>query len=144
MSWSYGRYDYFCEHIPSVATCNLFFRQFYGSTSENNGVVDSGVGINPICAIPNIGASNSIGNVANIVICGLSVFVALFIAFAAFRRIAAVGRVEFASLALWYAVSCVLQLFSEGSFLRQGSVALVWLTAVDEGVVASLSVFLEV
>lgn len=74
------------------------------------------------------------------IVCGLSVLVALGIAVAAVRRIAAVGRVEFASLSLWYALSCVLQLFSEGSFLRQGSTALVWLTAVHEGVVASLFV----
>lgn len=142
MSWAYGQYEYFCRQIPSVATCNLFYRQLL-----DNGSVDiqdpeiAGVGIRSSCAIPNLSNSGPrLGNIADIILAGLSVFVAIFIAFQAWRRIAAVGRVEFSLLSLWYGLSAALQVFTEGSFLEQGTKTLVWLTAVHHGVVASLCV----
>ena len=99
--WSYGQYAYFCQNIPSVATCNLFFRQLLPADDQ------SGVGINSACAIPNRQANDSVGNVADIVVSGISVLVALWLAGKAFVRVAAVARIEFSALMVTYALTYV-------------------------------------
>lgn len=89
-----------------------------------------GSGVNPSCSIPRMaatgGADRSLGNIANIVVCGLSVLIAIGLAFAAGRRAAAVGRVEMRVLFLVYALVQGAQLADTGALLRAGSLALTW------------------
>jgi len=53
------------------------------------------------------------------------------------RRHAAVGRVEFRIFLILYLVTLALQLITTGSFLRQGTTALVAITAIHAGFVAT-------
>ena len=50
------------------------------------------VGVNPQCGIPNVKANGSLGNIANIIACGISVFIVLSLIVLAGRRKAAVGE----------------------------------------------------
>lgn len=146
-----------CRNIPSLPTCNLFFRQLF---YHPNGVLapaasllglppfsdpnfsvalaNVGMGINPACSIPRMGAaggaSGNLGNIANIVLCSLSVIIALALAVLAGRRGAAVGRQEYRFLFFVYAVLQVLQLLDTGGIFAQASTALSIITAVHLGV----------
>lgn len=105
-----------------------------GSTSFASTLSSFGVGVNPSCYIPRMGAaggqSGSLGNIANIVVCGLSVILAIGLAIAAGRRQAAVGRVEMRVLFVMYALVQGAQLADTGGLLRAGSTALTWYVCV--------------
>lgn len=153
--------DWACRNVPSLPTCNLFFRQLLvhpkdlvapasellglpsnTSTDFGRALSEFGVGVNPACMIPRMaaagGASGSLGNVANIALCGVSVILAVVLAVLAGRRAAAVGRVEMRILFLMYALVQGAQLVDTGAFLRAGSTALTWVSAVHLGLVVGL------
>ncbi|EDR08112.1 uncharacterized protein LACBIDRAFT_250182, partial [Laccaria bicolor S238N-H82] len=85
-----------------------------------------------------LGHNGSISNVANIAVCGASVFFTAFLIYICNRRKAAVGRVELRAFLGLYLLTLPLQLLTTGSLLEQGSTALVVLTAIHAGVVAGL------
>lgn len=84
------------------------------------------------------GAEGSLGNIANIILCAISVIVGLVLAFQAGQRAAAVGRVEMRILFLLYALVQGAQLVDTGAFLRAGGTALTWVSAVHLGLVVGL------
>jgi len=93
------------------------------------------------CAVPRMaaaGGASGLGNIGNIVACGLSVLIAVGLALAAGRRAAAVGRVEMRVLFLMYALVKGAELVDTGGLLRAGSYALTWVSAVHVGLVVAL------
>lgn len=80
----------------------------------------------------------SLGNIANIIACGLSIFIAIALAVLAGRRAAAVGRVEMRILFIVYGIVQAFNLVSTGAFLRAGSLSLVWISAIHLGLVVGL------
>ncbi|KAG6806077.1 hypothetical protein H0H92_012796, partial [Tricholoma furcatifolium] len=78
-----------------------------------------------------------LGNIANILACGLSLIITLGLVWLAHRRKAAVGRVEIRTLLSLYAITLPLNAITTGAFLEQGSTALVVLTALHAGVVVA-------
>ncbi|KAF8522916.1 chitin synthase III catalytic subunit [Hysterangium stoloniferum] len=143
MTVSFGDFSSLCHIVPSYPWCNLFYRQlqdnFPNITLTPPAI--AGVGVNPSCAIPLMDTSQSperLGNIANVVMCAVSVFVVAALIGLAWRRQAAVARVEMVVFLSMYLVTLPLQLLTTGSILRQGSQALVALTAVHAGVVAAL------
>lgn len=109
---SFGDFAPLCTHTPSYPWCNLFYTQI----SRHNASVFSGssasassapVGINPVCGILRVGASRdgsggdgisgetgtgqSLGNVAQVVACALSLVFMIWLIWATGRRKAAVG-----------------------------------------------------
>jgi len=95
------------------------------------------VGINVECGPPLAGNSN-MGNIANMVVCGVSFLVVGFLLLHVNKRKAAVGRVELRTLVVFYLLSLPFQLVTNGSVLQQGSTALVVLTAILAGTIAAL------
>ena len=113
------------------------------------------VGINIECGIPRATGGAHLGNVANVIVCGLSMFFVLFLAYRCSKRVAAVGeisgsclisqfgltpcigRVELRALLLLYALTLPLQLITTGSLIKQSSTALVILTAIHLGTVVA-------
>ncbi|KAG8975767.1 hypothetical protein FRB90_009410, partial [Tulasnella sp. 427] len=79
-----------------------------------------------------------LGNIGNIIACGLSFFVVLALILRASKRKAAVGLIEFRLFLSMYALSLIFQILTTGSFLRQASTALVVLTAIHMGLIAAL------
>ena len=95
------------------------------------------VGVNPKCGILLVGVDGSIANIANILACGLScLFVALLL-WSTHRRKAAVGRFELCIFLGLYLCTLPFQLLTTGSFIEQGSTALVVLSAIHAGLVAA-------
>jgi hypothetical protein len=119
----FGDFSPLCQQTPSYPWCNPFFRQvrwvpfLLGHKSDQsfqllrNAPVDlvgvsrnatsAPVGVNPQCGIPRIGTGGSIGNIANIVTCVISMFVVGALIFFTSKRKAAVGKFNlraFASL----------------------------------------------
>ncbi|KAG8860551.1 hypothetical protein FRB96_003805 [Tulasnella sp. 330] len=137
--YGFGAFETLCRTIPSYPHCNLFFRQLQRDDPSllSGDLSTAGVGVNPECAIPKEGHGN-LGNIGNIITCGLSVFVIAFLMLRVTRRKAAVGLIEFRSFLLLYLLSCIFQLLDTGSLFRQGSTALVILTAIHLGLVAAL------
>ncbi|KAF8167210.1 chitin synthase III catalytic subunit [Crassisporium funariophilum] len=139
----FGDFQPLCSDTPSYPWCNLFYRQLQrASSSTLKGLslptVSAPVGVNPTCGIPRVGHDGSIGNVANMAACGVSIiFIALLI-FLCNRRKAAVGRVELRTFLTLYLFTLPLQLVTTGSFLEQGSTALVVLTAIHAAAVVAL------
>jgi len=120
----FGDFGILCAQTPSYPWCNLFYRQvptflpslspllilltstnpfqvadnstssfFTGSSADP---ASAPVGVNPECGILRAGHDGSLGNIANIIVCALSMLlVAALIVFSS-RRKAAVG--EFSSL----------------------------------------------
>ena len=151
-----------CRHIPSLPTCNLFFRQLLVNPSNltapaydllglpasaspeflASALSAYGVGVNPICAIPRMaiagGLPGSLGNIANMVLCGLAVVIGLVLAVMAGKRAAAVGRVEVRILFVMFALVQLGQLVDTGAFLVAGGRPLVWVSAVHLGLVVGL------
>ncbi|EMD34581.1 hypothetical protein CERSUDRAFT_23713, partial [Gelatoporia subvermispora B] len=78
-----------------------------------------------------------LGNIANIIACGLSMFFMVTLIIWTSRRKAAVGRVELRLFFIMYLLTLPFQLLSTGSFLEQGSTALTAITAVHAGLVAA-------
>ncbi|GAA5937737.1 hypothetical protein JCM3775_002116 [Rhodotorula graminis] len=157
----YGRYDDVCRLIPSMPSCNLFFRQLLkhpknlaAPATQLLGLPDAaspdfetalrnyGVGVNAECYIPRAsfvgGQDGYLGNIANLILCGLAVLVGLGLAAAALRRTAAVGRVEYTVLFVMYALVQGAQLADNSALLRAGSLALTWVTAVHVGLLVGL------
>lgn len=89
-----------------------------------------GVGVNLACYLPRFevtgGPSGSLGNIANLITCGLAVLIGLALAIAAGRRAAAVGRVEMQIMLVMYALVQGAQLADTSVLLRAGSTALTW------------------
>ena len=97
----FGDLQPLCSHVPSYYLCNLFYRQarscyFLNSaciltstlqlidngdrdvlTGLSQNQVSAPVGINPECGTLRVGQNGSLGNIANIVVCGLSFFFTL-------------------------------------------------------------------
>ena len=118
------------------------------------------VGVNPSCGIPRLGQDGSLSNIANIAVCGLSLFLVSYLVFHCYRRKAAVGMLTFLSLLFFSLLSLLLitslgrielviflilyfltlafQLVTTGSFLEQGSSPLVIVTAIHAGLVITL------
>jgi len=139
----FGDFDVLCRDTPSYPWCNLFYRQILDRahqvfTNASLPTSSAGLGVNPTCTIPRMGKENSLGNIANIVVCALSmVFVAVLI-WVTNKRKAAVGRIELRTFLSLYLLTLPLQLVTTGSFLVQGGTPLVVLTAIHAGVVAAL------
>lgn len=138
----FGDFEPLCHQVPSYPWCNLFYRQLQHHdpsvlVNVSADATSAPVGINPTCGILRAGHDNSVGNVANIVACALSIlFVAALIGWTS-RRLAAVGRVELRLFLILYLLTLPFQLVTTGSFLEQGSTALTVVTAVHAGLVAA-------
>jgi len=132
-----------CEQTPSYPWCNFFYRQLQTHfnatlTGLSRDPSSAPVGVNPGCGILNLGSDGSLGNIANIVACALSMIIVLGLIIVTIRRTAAVGRTEFCGFLILYFLSLPLQLLTTGSLLTQGTTALVVLSALHAGVVAAL------
>ncbi|GAA6062320.1 hypothetical protein JCM10212_006872 [Sporobolomyces blumeae] len=159
--FGFGDFDYACRNIPSLPVCNLFFRQLLhhpknlaapasqllGFPEANSAAFDQllstyGVGVDSSCYIPRAGftggESGRLGNIANLILCGIAVLVGVGLAAAALRRTAAVGRVEITVLFVLYALVQGAQLADNSALLRAGSIALTWITAVHTGLLVGL------
>ncbi|KAH7870170.1 chitin synthase III catalytic subunit-domain-containing protein [Lentinula edodes] len=149
----FGDFAPLCTNTPSYTWCNLFYRQLSSDSSLKSILTglsadanSAPVGINPVCGIakagttidgPHQGTGKSLGNIANIVVCAVSMLVILGLIVASQKRKAAVGRVELRNLLILYFLTLPFQLLTTGSFLAQGSTALVALTAIHAGLVAA-------
>jgi hypothetical protein len=139
----FGDFSPLCSQTPSYPWCNLFFAQLLktspsvltGVSSDSN---SAPVGVNPQCGIPKVGSGGSLGNIANIIACVLSIGVVAVLIYFTGRRKAAVGRVEIRIFFVLYLLTLPLQLISTGSLLAQGSKALVAITAIHAGAIAAL------
>ncbi|EJT98437.1 hypothetical protein DACRYDRAFT_24500 [Dacryopinax primogenitus] len=150
----FGSFSTLCYAVPSYPVCNLFFHQllgprnspqtiFPGQDTSNavnlaNLVSAAPVGINPECGIPRMHTGSSLGNIANIIACGLSIIATAMLILATGRRKAAVGRVELRTFLFTYLLTCIFQLLTTGSFLEQGSMALAIITSIHLGLVVML------
>ncbi|KAJ7302971.1 chitin synthase III catalytic subunit [Mycena albidolilacea] len=139
----FGDFDTLCRDTPSYTWCNLFYRQILNKASDvftNASLPTSsaGLGVNPTCAIPRMGHENSLGNIANIVVCALSMVFTAVLIWVTNKRKAAVGRIELRTFLSLYFLTLPLQLVTTGSFLEQGGTPLVIITAIHAGVVAAL------
>jgi len=139
----FGDFKPLCTDTPSMGVCNLFYREllrhapdFLIGLSVNQS--SAPVGVNPKCGIPRVGFDNSIGNIANILACGFSILVTLWLIIRCNQRKAAVGRIELLAFLVVYLLTLPLQLITTGSFLEQGTSALVVFTALNAGAVAVL------
>jgi len=139
----FGDFQTLCAQTPSYPWCNLFYNQLVNTGNKalllpvSSDSASAPVGVNPECGIPRAGHDGSLANIANVVVCALSFFVALALVLLTRRRKAAVGRLELGSFLALYSLTLPLQLITTGSFLEQGSKALVILTAVHGGLVAA-------
>lgn len=138
----FGDFSSLCRDTPSYPWCNLFYHQLqhHAPTILQGSSADpkvAPVGVNPECGILLVGADGSLANIANIIACGLSIILVLYLIFVTGRRKAAVGRSEFRIFLVLYFLTLVLQLLTTGAFLEQGSTALTVLTAIHAGVVAA-------
>jgi len=139
----FGDFQPLCSGTPSYTWCNLFYRQLLDRASDvlqgvSANPVSAPVGVNPECGIPRVGQEGSISNVANIVVCAVSILVVALLIFLCHRRKAAVGRWELRAFLILYLLTLPLQLLTTGSLLEQGSTALVVLTAIHAAVVVAL------
>ncbi|KAG0697431.1 chitin synthase III catalytic subunit [Suillus ampliporus] len=139
----FGDFQTLCSMVPSYTWCNLFYRQLLSNdpsilTGVSQIAASAPVGINPECGIPKVNNNGSLGNIANIVACGLSFFIVGALIYFTGRRKAAVGRVELRIFFALYLLTLPFQLITTGSLLTQGSTALVVLTAIHAGLVATL------
>ncbi|KAF5312579.1 hypothetical protein D9619_002465 [Psilocybe cf. subviscida] len=140
----FGDFEPLCTNTPSYPWCNLFYRQLqrtnntdiFQNLSANS--ISAPVGINPKCGIERLHQDGSLGNIANIAACGVSFLVVAGLIFLCERRKAAVGRIELRTFLMLYLFTLPLQLVTTGSFLQQGSTALIAVTAVHVGAVVAL------
>ncbi|KAI6021704.1 chitin synthase III catalytic subunit-domain-containing protein [Pisolithus microcarpus] len=119
----FGDFEALCALVPSYTWCNLFYRQLLDENPKtlvgpSAKATSAPVGVNPECGIPRVNTDGSLGNIADVIVCGLSIFIVAAIIVHAGRRKAA--------------------LLTTGSLLQQGSTALVALTAIHAGLVATL------
>jgi len=142
---SFGDYSDICSSVPSYTWCNLFYRQLSANsnlshllTGLSTNSTSAPVGINPSCGIERVGNDGSVGNIANIVACALSMVVVVGLILLTERRKAAVGRVELRNMLVLYFLTLPFQLMANGSLLIQGSTGLVVLTAINAALVSTL------
>ncbi|KAH8831990.1 chitin synthase III catalytic subunit [Flagelloscypha sp. PMI_526] len=140
----FGDFQSLCANVPSYPWCNLFYAQLQklspASLQNANPEIDP-VGVNIVCGIPRLGTSpgaGSLPNIANVIACALSIIFTVALIVFTERRKAAVGRVELRSFLILYLLTLPLQLIDTGSFLAQGSTALVVITAIHAASVAAL------
>ncbi|ORY35850.1 chitin synthase III catalytic subunit-domain-containing protein [Naematelia encephala] len=163
----FGAFSWICSHTP-LPHCNLFFQQLFengggqglvrifpassdffnqynvtaNNVSDDPNVLaartQAGVGVGSQCEIPHVGNRGSVGDVALVVISGLSTFFALYLVWHATRRRAAVGRSELRLFLLAYALHSALQTVTMSSMVEQASTAIGVLSAIHVGVIASL------
>ncbi|KAF8593974.1 hypothetical protein BDV93DRAFT_189497 [Ceratobasidium sp. AG-I] len=148
----FGAFRPLCRSVPSYPICNLFTRQLstdfpdvLQSFNFNQDV--SGVGVNPQCAIPqatagagagqNGGGGSGLGNIANVIACGLSIILTIFLIARCSRRKAAVGRVELRAFLILYLLTLPFQLLDTGALLKQTTTHLSVLTAIHMGLIAT-------
>ncbi|ESK87020.1 chitin synthase export chaperone [Moniliophthora roreri MCA 2997] len=139
----FGDFRPLCTDTPSYTWCNLFYRQLKDNNSallQSPSIpsISAPVGVNPVCGIERAGQNGSLGNIANVIACGLSIFLAMGLVFLVSKRKAAVGRVEFRYFLILYLLTLPFQLLTNGGLLEQGSTALVALTSIHAGLVAAL------
>jgi len=139
---NFGSFEVLCHRMPAP-WCNLFMRQLSTHspstfTGLSSNLTSAPVGVNPVCGILRLGHGSNIGNIANIICCGVSFFVVLFILAKTHRRRAAVARVEFRFFLFIYLISLVFNLLTTGSIFEQGSKTLTILTAIHAGIVSAL------
>ncbi|KAI0044476.1 hypothetical protein FA95DRAFT_1562228 [Auriscalpium vulgare] len=139
----FGDFETLCHRTPSYPWCNLFYRQLehhapLALTGLSADRSSAPVGVNPSCGTLRSGTHGSIGNVANIVACALSICVTGVLIWLCSRRKAAVGRIELRLFLIAYLLTLPLQLVTTGAFLTQGTGALAALSAVHAGAVAAL------
>jgi len=143
----FGAFDWICSNVPSYPYCNIFYRQLLdhdpalllGLSEDPN---SAPVGVNPVCGIQRLAHGSQLGNIANTVVAGLSVFLALYLSQRVASRRAAVCRIEFRWFLISYAFTCLFQVLDLGSYFEQGSLALVVLTSIHAGLVAMTFWFL--
>ena len=75
----------FVSFLPQVQDTN---KSVFNDVSLNPATAP--VGVNPSCGIPFVGTNSSLGNIANIVVCGLSIIFTVFLIWGVSRRRAAV------------------------------------------------------
>ncbi|KAG9102713.1 hypothetical protein FRC07_010171 [Ceratobasidium sp. 392] len=141
----FGAFRPLCRSVPSYPICNLFTRQLSTDfpdvlQSYNFNQDVSGVGVNPQCAIPqatagagagqNGGGGSGLGNIANVIACGLSIIFTIFLIARCSRRKAAVGRVELRAFLILYLFTLPFQLLDTGALLKQATTHLSVLTAI--------------
>ncbi|KAF5329914.1 hypothetical protein D9758_018251 [Tetrapyrgos nigripes] len=102
------------------------------SSSSSNG---NGFGFSNAYPSINWGSGSSLGNIANILACGLSILVILAVLYFVQKRKAAVGRVEMRLLFLVYGLTLVFQILTTTSLLTQGTTALTVLTSIHAGLI---------
>jgi len=139
----FGDFQLLCSNTPSYPWCNLFYSQLLRSSNAtliglSNSTSSAPVGINPSCGIHRVGHDGSLSNIANIAVCGVSIFFVCYLVFHCHRRKAAVGRIELLTFLILYFLILVFQLITTGSFLEQGSKPLVILTAIHAALVITL------
>ncbi|KAN0085627.1 Chitin synthase III catalytic subunit [Tylopilus felleus] len=139
----FGDFSTLCSQVPSYAWCNLFYRQVLDNdrtllTGLSTNPATAPVGVNPECGIPLVQTNGSLGNIANLIVCGLSVFVVVALIVFSSRRKAAVGRTELRIFFGVYLLTLIFQILTTGSVIQQGSKGLVILTAIHAGLVATL------
>ncbi|KAJ7173464.1 chitin synthase III catalytic subunit-domain-containing protein [Mycena filopes] len=140
----FGGYDVLCRDTPSYTWCNLFYRQLLDKAPQvltaNTSLptAAAGLGVNPTCTIPRMGHDGSLGNIANIVVCALSMVFCAVLIWVTNKRKAAVGRIELRTFLTLYFLTLPLQLITTGGILEQGTTALVVLTAIHAGTLAAL------
>ncbi|KAI5121371.1 hypothetical protein M0805_001184 [Coniferiporia weirii] len=146
----FGNFEPLCHTVPSYTWCNLFYRQLLHNNDNSTlaglsaDQASAPVGVNPECGIPRVNhtnsfsTGNSLGNIANIVVCGISIFFVAALIWWTSRRKAAVGRSELRVFFAFYLLTLPFQLLTNGALLEQGSTALVALTAIHAGLVAAL------
>jgi len=132
----FGSFVFPCRSTGSYAFCNLFWRQLSNANFTLPSTTTAPVGILPRCGIPRAG-DGRFGNIANLVVCAISIILIIYLSQRASRRRAAVGRIEMRAMLILYAVSLVTQAVTTASILEQGSIPLLVLTAVHAGVVAA-------
>jgi hypothetical protein len=113
---SFGDFKPLCEQTPSYPWCNLFYRQVLSRpesrrtssscnpslsqllksspktlTGLSSNAATAPVGINPECGALKAGEEGSLGNIANMIVCGVSMIVVAALITITTRRRAAVG-----------------------------------------------------
>jgi len=139
----FGDFQTLCTNVPSYTWCNLFYRQILQTDSTlltglSADQATAPVGVNPECGIPLVQTNGSLGNIANILTCGLSILAVVALIVFCSRRKAAVGRSELRIFFGVYLLTLIFQLLANGSFIQQGTKSLVVVTAIHAALVATL------
>lgn len=172
-SFSFGDWNEICRNVPSMPVCSLFLKQQITLLSPSRypsalalpdrsteplsfdvAISSAGLGVRAVCALPRMasagGYPGSAGNAPNIVACIVAIILGIVLAVLASKRAAAVARWEIRAFFIVFALQYFFQLLSTGSFIQQNTASIVWVTAIQLGLVLVLfwtlawSVFLQV